>query len=151
MVDCVICAIRLTELVYYWQKLLRIVVMLIGRLMWAYYQQISNCCRPVLTFWLTDLCHQRLTDCWSCTAFCSIIFFCYSKWLFMRVFIWLMWTSLWQWIKYCLFYQTNIPKQFFWVALSMATDISQGSVATCLKCDFITNLLLSLTVNEFWK
>ena len=135
--------------------------MLIGRLMWAYYQQISNCCRPVLTFWLTDLCHQRLTDCWSCTAFCSLIFFCYSKWLFMRVFIWLMWTSLWQWIKYCLFYQTNILKQFFWVAsitfLSMATDISQGSVATRLRCngifkyELVANLPVSLPVKEFWK
>ena len=37
------------------------------------------------------------------------------------------------------------------------TDISQGSVATHLGCggvfvyDFVTNLLLSLTVKEFWK
>jgi len=37
------------------------------------------------------------------------------------------------------------------------TDISQGSVATCLECggvfvyDFVTNFLLSLTVKEFWK
>ena len=35
------------------------------------------------------------------------------------------------------------------------TDISQGSVATCLGCggvfvyDFVTNFLLSLTVKEF--
>jgi len=35
----------------------------------SYYQQISNCCRPVLTYRLTDLCHQWLTDCWSCSAF----------------------------------------------------------------------------------
>jgi len=34
------------------------------------YQQVSNCCRPVLTYWPTDWCHQWLTDCWSCTAFC---------------------------------------------------------------------------------
>ena len=39
------------------------------------YQQISNCCRPVLTYWLTDLCHQWLTDCWSCRPFCCNIFF----------------------------------------------------------------------------
>jgi len=29
--------------------------MLIGRLMWVYYQQISNCCRPVFTYWLDRL------------------------------------------------------------------------------------------------
>ena len=50
-------------------------VMLIGRLMWVYYQQISNCCTPVLTYWLTDWRHQWLTDCWSCAAFCYNIFF----------------------------------------------------------------------------
>jgi len=27
--------------------------MLIGRLVWVNYQEISNCCRPVLTYWLT--------------------------------------------------------------------------------------------------
>ena len=43
----------------------------IGRLMWVNYQAISNCCRPVLTYWLTDWRRQWLTDCWSCTAFCS--------------------------------------------------------------------------------
>jgi len=31
-----------------------VVVMLIGRLMCVYYQQISNCFSPVLTYWLTD-------------------------------------------------------------------------------------------------
>ena len=45
---------------------------LIDRLMWVYYQQISNCCRPVSTYWYT--CHQ-LIDCWSCTAFCCDVFF----------------------------------------------------------------------------
>ena len=55
-------------------------VTLMGRLMWVYYQQISNCCRPVLIWWLADICHQRLTDCWSCTAFCCNIFFlCYGS------------------------------------------------------------------------
>ena len=44
--------------------------MWIGRLMWVNYQEISNCCRPVLTYWLTDWRSQWLTDCWSCTAFC---------------------------------------------------------------------------------
>ena len=42
------------------------VVMLICRLLWVCYQQISNCCRPVSTYWLTDWRHQWLTDCWSC-------------------------------------------------------------------------------------
>jgi len=34
---------------------------------WAYSLQISNCCRPVLIYWLTDWRHQRLTDYWLCT------------------------------------------------------------------------------------
>ena len=33
-------------------------------------QEISNCCGPVLTYWLTDCRRQWLTDCLSCTAFC---------------------------------------------------------------------------------
>ena len=44
-------------------KLLLIVVVLIGKLMRVYYQQISNCCRPVLIYRLTDRRHQCLTDC----------------------------------------------------------------------------------------
>ena len=56
------------------QKLLLFVVVLMGRLMWGI-KQISHCCRPVLTYWLTDLCRQWLTECSSCTAFCCNIFF----------------------------------------------------------------------------
>jgi len=56
---------------YYGQKVLLIVVMSIGTLMWVYYKQISNCCRPVLTYWLRDWRRQWLADCWSCTAFYS--------------------------------------------------------------------------------
>jgi len=41
----------------------------------VYHQQISKCCRPVLTYWLTDWHYQWLTDCWSCTAVCCDIFF----------------------------------------------------------------------------
>ena len=41
----------------------------------TYYQEISNCCRPVLTYWQTYWRHQWLTDCWSCTAFCFDSFF----------------------------------------------------------------------------
>jgi len=55
---------------YYRQKLLLSVAMWTGRLMWVNYQEISNCCKPVLTYWLTGWRRQRLTDCWSCTAFC---------------------------------------------------------------------------------
>ena len=36
----------------------------------SYFQEISNCCRSVLTYWLTDWRQQWLTDCWSRTAFC---------------------------------------------------------------------------------
>jgi len=38
----------------------------------------------------------------------------------------------------------------------LKTDISQGSVVTCLRCgevfnkDFIANLLVSLLVKQFW-
>ena len=32
-----------------------------------------------LTYWLTDLCHQRLTDCSSWMAFCCNISLCYSS------------------------------------------------------------------------
>jgi len=46
------------------------VAMLTDRLIWVNYQEISNCCRPVLTYWLTDWRCQWLTGCWSCTAFC---------------------------------------------------------------------------------
>jgi len=42
------------KLVYYRQKLLFSVAMSTGRLMWVNYQEISNCCIPVLTYWLTD-------------------------------------------------------------------------------------------------
>jgi len=43
------------------------------------------------------------------------------------------------------------------MAIFFNSDISQGSIATRLGCggvfvyDFVTNLLLSLTVKEFWK
>ena len=54
------------------------VAMLTGRLMGVNYQEISNCCRPVLTYWLTDWRHQWLTDCWSCTVrhFAATAFLC---------------------------------------------------------------------------
>ena len=77
-----------------WQKLLLIVVMLTGRLIRVYYQQISNCCRPALTYWLTDWCHEKLTDCWSCTAFCSDIFFFVTAVVFSR-----SWDFLYRWCE----------------------------------------------------
>jgi len=40
----------------------------------SYCQQISNCCRPVLTYWPIDWRHQWLTDWWSCTAFFATAF-----------------------------------------------------------------------------
>ena len=68
---------ELVRYVYYGQKLLLILVTQIDRLMWVYYQQISNC--RIDQFWLTDwqtyVCHQWLTDCWSCMAFCCNMFF----------------------------------------------------------------------------
>jgi len=137
--------------------------------MWVCYQQISNCCRPVMTYWLTDWHHQWLTDCWSCMAFCCSIFFfvtavvhsqswdfiygwCEHLFLsgldnaflldkyFETVFGWLGFT--WQFPLF-----TSCSWRFF------NKDISQCSVMTYLrfggifKYDFITNLLLSRT----WK
>ena len=92
MADCVICPFALTlcprrcrhrqisKITSVWRtEMLLIVVMLIGRLMWFYYQLISNCCRSVLTHWLTDWRRQWLADCWSRTvdsaSFCCDIFF----------------------------------------------------------------------------
>jgi len=40
----------------------------VGRLMSVYYQQISDCCRPVLTYSLTDWRHQQLTNFSSCSG-----------------------------------------------------------------------------------
>ena len=68
IVDCVIYPIRLLLLSSKMQisphklnnlcitdkKLLLSVAVLTGRLKWVNYQEISNCCRPVLTYWLTD-------------------------------------------------------------------------------------------------
>ena len=95
MVDCVICPFALTlcprrcrhrqisKTTSVWRtEMLLIVVMLIGRLMWYYYQLISNCCRSVLTHWLTDWRRQWLADCWS-RRFCVILlrhlFLCYTS------------------------------------------------------------------------
>ena len=61
---------------------------------------------------------------------------------------------------FCLSYQTNSLLQLLLEHGNLWNlDISQGSVATCLRWDgifkyrydFITNLLLSLTVKEVWK
>jgi len=65
---------QVEQIVYCGQKLLLIALKLIVRLMWVYCQQTSNCCRPVLTYWLTDWRHQWLTDCRPCSAFCRDVF-----------------------------------------------------------------------------
>jgi len=55
--------------------------------------------------------------------------------------------------KFCMEY----PFTQLWGMAILRTNISQGSVATCLRCDGIfnywltRNLLLSLPVKEFWK
>ena len=77
-------------LVYYRHKLLLSVAILTGGLMWVNCQEISNCCRPVLTYWLTDWCRQWWTDCWSCTAFCHDSFS-----LLRRCVHWVMEFSVW--------------------------------------------------------
>jgi len=43
---------------------------------WVNYQEILNCCRPVLTYWLTDWRHQWLTDCCHVWHFAATAFLC---------------------------------------------------------------------------
>jgi len=51
---CILCTEIVTDCCYVnWQ---------ISVLAWAYYQQISNYCTPVLTYWPTDWGHQCLTE-----------------------------------------------------------------------------------------
>ena len=55
-----------------------------------------NCCRPVMTYWLRNWRCQWLTDCWSCTKFCSNIFFFVTAVVYSvnnGIFIWLVRTS----------------------------------------------------------
>ena len=56
-----------------------------------YYQEISNCCRPVLTYWLTDWRRHWLTAD-HVRHFAATVFlccFCYVQWV-MGIFIWPM-------------------------------------------------------------
>jgi len=47
----------------------------VNRHTWLYYQQITFLKTSFDLYWLADWGHQRLTDCWPCTAFCRDIFF----------------------------------------------------------------------------
>ena len=143
--------------------------------MWVYYQQIWNCCRPVLTYWQTDAISNwptadHVRD-FAATSF-SLLRQLYT--VDNGIFLWPMWTSFCYWINQWIFYQTDILIEFFeWLSLtwqfasitswawrfSRHIYISKGtcSVATQLrrdgifKYDFVANLPLSLTVKEFWK
>jgi len=143
--------------------------------MWVYCQQISNYCRPDLTYWhwqrltpsVTD---QLLYD----DAFCRDVFFFVTAVVYSHgIFIWLMWGCFIGELNNAYFTRKNILKQFFeWLSLRptcqfasitswawrfLNIDISQGSVATFLRCDgtfkyaFVANLQLSLAAKEFWK
>jgi len=107
--------------VYDRHALLLIVVMLIGRLTWVYYQQKyhSDICRSVLTYWLRDWCHNWLTDCWSRMSFCCNNFFVtavvYSRYW---IFIWLLWTSFDNELNDEYFIRQIFKKNSFWVATS---------------------------------
>jgi len=136
--------------------------MLIGTLMWVYYKQISNCCRPVLTYWLPDWRHQRLTDCWSCTAFCCDSFSLLWQLCTVGHGIFLygrckqLFASKWNNAYFSDIYSTTV---FEWLSLlhlllkscdflNTATRWGCGGI---FKYNFATNFLLSLTVKEFWK
>ena len=135
---------------------------------WAthYYQQISNCCKLVLTYWQTDWRRQWLTDCWSCTALCSNIIFFVTAVVYSG-----SWNFLYGWCEYLFVSELNnayftrqIFQNSFWVTYFLhgsltqlllelddflPIDISQGSIVACLRCggtlkyQFITNVLLS--------
>jgi len=151
--------------------------MLIGRLTWVNGQEISTAVavNQFWLYWLTDWRRQWLTDCWSCTAFCRDSFSLLRQLCTVGHGIFYMADVnnflLVNWIKSCLFLQTFILKQclsgyilhngLLHLLLKncdfLSTDISQGSVATRFGCggvftqEFVTNFLLSLTVNEFWE
>jgi len=90
------------------QKQLLIVVMLTGRFIWLYCQQISNFWRPDLTYWLTDWCHVRH---FAATSFFLVVSVVCMQW-FVWFLIWLMWASFCWGTKYCWFHQTHVLKQF---------------------------------------
>ena len=161
---------------YYGQKLLLIVVnccYVISILMSAYYQQLSN---AVEQFWLRPILTDRLTP--PATGQLLImysillrhIFPCYSSC------VWGCMGFLYGWCKHLFVSELNnsyLPDKYFeavcTVAKSYTTvcfdyclsvaflsiDISQDSVAPCLRCggifknDFIANLPLSLRVKKF--
>ena len=135
-------------------------------------------------FWTTAVqqpnasagCHQWLSERWSCVqAFCRDVFLVAAvaySWRFFGVFSVStvnifsyvnksVLTSLDGYFFQQLFRMTEFAWQFAplssgaWRFLS--TYISQGSVATHLRCggmfyyNFTTNLLLSLSVKEHWK
>ena len=59
------------------------------------YKQISNCCRQILTYWLTDLCHQWLTNCYQALHFAAKSFSLLQQLCTVDngIFMWLVWTS----------------------------------------------------------
>ena len=147
--------------------------MLIGRLVWVNCQEISNCCRPVLTYWLTDWCLSDWPTADHVRHFAATAFLCCGLRQFCTVGHGIFYMAnvndflLVNWIMLIL--QTFILKQclsgyvlhnsLLYLLLKngdfLNTDISQGSVATRLGCGgvfiyhFVTNFLLSLTVKEF--
>jgi len=139
--------------------------MLTGRLMYVYYQQISNCCRPVLTYWQTYAVsgwpttdHER-----------HFAAFCYSR---QRQSIM---GFLYDWFEHLSAYElTNeyftrqifrtrflsgyvLHGSFLQLLLKrgdlLTIGISQGSVATHLRCGgiFLHMGLLRLPAKELWK
>ena len=127
-------------------------------------------------FWLTDqqtkVISDWLTDCWSCTAFCCDSF--PLLWQLCTVGdgnFYMADVNNFLLINYIMLISTDIyfKTVFEWQslawqfasltpwALQFFEHISQSSVATRLgfvrvfKYDFATNILLSLTLKEFWQ
>ena len=91
--------------------------------MWVNYQEISNCCRPVLTYWLTDWRHQWLTDCWLCMAFCRDRFSLLRK----------LCT-----VGYGIFYMANVPSVLWHCWLGVTKSIQPVKIEWWGACVVIS-------------
>jgi len=131
--------------------------MLIGRLMWVYFQQISNCCRLVwLTDWQTDtISYWPTAD--HVRHFAATAFLCCGSCVQWVIgFLYGRCKQLFDSVLNNAYFSRHLFENSVWVAKSCITvcftyclriatfntDISQGSVATCLECGGYLNTTL---------
>jgi len=94
----------------------------VNRLVWVYYQEISNCCNQ---FWLTNRLMTSVTDrllimygnCCDSFFFVTAAVYSWSQ----DFFIWLMWTAFSWWIRSpTAYFIRQILWNFFWLAKSLS-------------------------------